>query len=127
MDSEELFISPLGNKDVILGAPWFHCVYAKLEFPSRVITVSSRDREIKIRTEEKGQTIPIVSSNSVQKLMKSSLFAYMIFVQSPLSSSSSLSQEVQINNVNRSNASLHDDTHTTLSNAQEEEVKCYLK
>ena len=30
MDNKEFFISPLGNKDVILGAPWFHRVYAKL-------------------------------------------------------------------------------------------------
>ena len=126
-DNEEFFISPLGNKDVILGAPWFHRVYAKLEFPSRVITISTRDREIKIRTEAKAQTIPIVSSNSVQKLMKSSLFAYMIFVQSSQSPNSSLSQEVQINNVNSSNSSLHDDTHTTLKDTQEEEVKSYLK
>ena len=81
-DNEEFFISPLHNKDAILGALWFHRVYAKLEFSSRVITISTRDREIKIRTEEKAQTIPIVSSNSVQKLMKSSLFSYMIFVQS---------------------------------------------
>ena len=95
-DNKEFFISPLGNKDVILGAPWFHRVYAKLEFPSRVITLSNRDREIKIRTEEKGNTIPIVSSNSTQKLMKSSLFAYMIYVQSSQSSNSSLSHEVQL-------------------------------
>ena len=61
-DSEDFFISPLGNKDVILGAPWFHRVYAKLECPSRVITLSSRDREIKIRIEEKGHIISIVSS-----------------------------------------------------------------
>ena len=63
-DSEEFFISPLENKDVILVAPWFHHVYAKLEFPSRVIILSSRDREIKIRTEEKGHTISIISSDS---------------------------------------------------------------
>ena len=65
-----------------MGAPWFHCVYAKLEFSSRVITLSTREREIKIRYEEKGNTIPIVSSNAAQKLSKSSLLAYMIFVQS---------------------------------------------
>lgn len=102
------------------------CV-CQTRIPSRIITVSSRDREIMIRTEEKGQTISIVSSNSAQKLMKSSLFAYMIFVQSSQSSNFSPSQEVQINNVNSSNASLHDDTHTALKDAQEEEVKCYLK
>ena len=126
-DNEEFFISPLGNKDVILGAPWFHRVYAKLEFPSRVITISTRDREIKIRTEAKAQTIPIVSSNSIQKLMKSSLFAYMIVVQSSQSFNSSLSQEMQSNNVNGFNSSLHDDTHTRFKDTHVEEVTSYLK
>ena len=110
-----------------MGAPWFHRVYAKLEFPSRVITISTRDREIKIGTEAKAQNIPIVSSNSIHKLMKSSLFAYMIVVQSSQSLNSSLSQEVQSNNVNGFNSSLHNDTHTRLNDTHAEEITSYLK
>ena len=29
-DSEDFFISPLVHQDVILGMPWFHCLYAKI-------------------------------------------------------------------------------------------------
>ena len=32
-DSEDFFISPLVHQDVILGMPWFHRLYAKLQFP----------------------------------------------------------------------------------------------
>ena len=48
--------------------------------------------------------------------MKNSLFAYLIFVQSSQSFESSSSQEVQVNNVNISNANLH-------NHACDEEVK----
>ena len=65
LDSEEFYVSPSVHKNVILGTPWFHKVYGKLEFPSRIITLRTRDREIKIKTKEKGNTIPIVSSNSI--------------------------------------------------------------
>ena len=116
-DNEEFFVSPIGNKDVILGAPWFHRMYAKLEYPSREITISTRGRTIKLKTEAKGSTIPIVSSDSAQKLMKSSLFAYMISIKSL---KSDLSQEVCINNSNVSNDNLHNDVCV-------EEAKSYLK
>ena len=106
-DNEEFIVSPLGNKDVILGAPWFHHMYAKLEYPSRDITITCRGRKIILKTEAKGNTIPIVSSNFSQKIMKSSLFSYLICVQSPQSFESSSSQEVQVNNVNVSNVNLH--------------------
>ena len=76
-DNEEFIVSPLGNKDVILGAPWFHRMYAKLEYPSRDITITSRGRKIVIKTKAKGNTIPIVSSNSSQKLIKSHLFLHI--------------------------------------------------
>ena len=32
-DSEDFFISPLVHQDVILGMPWFHSLYAKIQFP----------------------------------------------------------------------------------------------
>ena len=64
-DSEDFYVDPLVHKDVILGAPWFHNVYGTLEFPSRVITLKNREKEIRIKTEAKGSTIPIVSSDSI--------------------------------------------------------------
>ena len=39
-DSEEFFVSPLQTQDVILGAPWFHRVYARLETPKKLVTIS---------------------------------------------------------------------------------------
>lgn len=120
-DNEEFIVSPLNNKDVILGAPWFHRMYAKLEYPSRDITITcSRGRKIILKNKAKGNTIPIVSSDSVQKIMISSLFAYLIFVQLSQSFESSSSQEVQVNNINISNANLHNE-------ACKEEVESYLK
>ena len=62
-----------------MGAPWFHRVAALLEFPSRVISFQFRNRDISIRTEDRGNTIPIVSQASLQKSIKKSLFAYLIF------------------------------------------------
>ena len=53
-DGEDFYVSPLVHKDVILGTPWFHKVYGNLEFPSRIITLRTKDREIKIKTQEKG-------------------------------------------------------------------------
>ena len=70
-DNEEFFVSPLVHKDVILGTPWFHKNYANSEFPS-ITTLRTRDRQI--RTEAKGNTIPVVSSDAIQKVIKKSLF-----------------------------------------------------
>ena len=86
MDQEEFYISPLSSEDVILGAPWFHRMAAKLEFPSRIISFNHRNREISIVTEDRGNTIPLVSHASLQKSIKKSLFAYLIFVNDPVSS-----------------------------------------
>ena len=68
--------------------------------------MKSRDREIKIRTKGKGNTIPIVSSDSIQKLMKSSLFVYLVCVQPSSKSNSSNSLQVQINNVANNSTTL---------------------
>ncbi|MCO5604040.1 hypothetical protein L7F22_058197 [Adiantum nelumboides] len=81
LDQEEFCISPLATEDVILGAPWFHRLAAVLEYPTRTISFKFRNRDISIHTEDRGSTIPIVSHVSLQKSMKSNLFAYMIFAQ----------------------------------------------
>ena len=89
VDQEEFYVSPLSAEDVVLGAPWFHRVAALLEFPSRVISFQFRNRDISIGTEDHGNTIPLVSHASLQKSMKKSLFAYLIFANEPLSSKQS--------------------------------------
>ena len=45
MDQEELFVSSLSAKDVILGAPWFHRMAALLEFPCHSISFQFRNRD----------------------------------------------------------------------------------
>ena len=94
-DAEKFYVNPLVHKDVILGTPWFHKNYAKLEFPYRTITIKSRDKVITIKTEAKGNTIPIVLSDAICKVMKKILFAYMISI-SPISIPS-ISNNVAIN------------------------------
>ena len=85
VDSEEFYISPLEHEDVILGTPWFHRMYAQLKFPDRVVTFSHMGKDFSIQAESKGNTIPIVSNDALKKVMKSSLFAYMIYVKDSLS------------------------------------------
>ena len=63
--AKDFYVSPLVHKDVIFLAPWFHKVYGTLEFPSRAITLKTRDKEISIKIEAKGSSIPIVSSDSI--------------------------------------------------------------
>ena len=75
---------PLGSKN-----------YANLEFPSRTITVRTRDRHIKLRIEATGNTIPIVSSDPISKIIKKSLFTYMVCIQSL--SPTSVSKDVNVN------------------------------
>ena len=83
VDQEEFYISPLSSEDVILGAPWFYRMAASLEFPSRTISFTYRGRDIILSTEDRGNTIPIVSHTSIQKSIKKSIFAYMIFASEP--------------------------------------------
>ena len=49
MDSEYFYVSPLLHQDVILGAPWFHCLYAQLQFPDRVVKFSHLGKEFNIQ------------------------------------------------------------------------------
>lgn len=58
------------QEDVILGALWLHRLAAKLEFPSRIIYFNHRNRDISILTDDRGNTIPIVSHASLQNSIK---------------------------------------------------------
>lgn len=118
-DGEAFFVSPLVHKDVILGTPWFHKNYENLEFPSRTIILKTRDRQIKIRTEAKGNTIPIVSSDAIQKVIKKSLFAYMVCIQ-PLSPIF-VSTDVQINHATMQSSSNNSNMETQVNKDNYEE------
>ena len=63
---------------------------SKLSLPDRVISFNHDDKEVKLRVDEKGHTIPLVSHVSIHKAIKSSTFAYMVYVKdTSLNSSSS--------------------------------------
>ena len=63
-DSEDFFISPLVHQEVILGMPWFHRLYAKIQFPEKIVSFTHNGREISIKAHLKGNSIPIVTSDS---------------------------------------------------------------
>ncbi|MCO5567413.1 hypothetical protein L7F22_021104 [Adiantum nelumboides] len=82
-DKEDFIISPLKNEDVLLAAPWFDCMAASLTFLKRKVTFKHKGRDITLHVNEKGHTIPLVSHDSFDKAMKSSISVYMIFVKDP--------------------------------------------
>ena len=69
------------HQDVILGVPWFHRKSALLKFPERIITFSHKGKELEIKVNVKGQTIPIVNHVQIQKSIKSTVCAYLIFAK----------------------------------------------
>ncbi|MCO5569427.1 hypothetical protein L7F22_023139 [Adiantum nelumboides] len=81
---EDFFISPLKHEDVILGAPWFDRLAASIKFPERKISFKFRENNMYINAQESGSTIPFVNDQAFDKSIKSSIFAYMIFVKGSL-------------------------------------------
>ncbi|MCO5607410.1 hypothetical protein L7F22_061606 [Adiantum nelumboides] len=84
VDKEDFFISPLKHKDVILGAPWFDHLAASIKFPKRKISFKFKEKDMYINAQESGSTIPLVNDQAFDKSIKSSIFAYMIFVKDSL-------------------------------------------
>ncbi|MCO5564135.1 hypothetical protein L7F22_017791 [Adiantum nelumboides] len=54
---------------------------ASVKFPEREVIFKRKGRDITLHVNEKGHTIPLVSRDSFDKAMKSSIFAYMILVK----------------------------------------------
>ncbi|MCO5548013.1 hypothetical protein L7F22_001469 [Adiantum nelumboides] len=84
VDKEDFFLSPLKHEDVILGAPWFDCLAASIKFPERKISFKFREKDMYINAQESGSSIPLVNNQAFDKSIKSSIFAYMIFVKDSL-------------------------------------------
>ena len=61
--------------------PWFHRLYAKIQFPKKVVSFTRYGREYSIKAQHKGNTIPLVNSDSAKKAINKSLFEYMIHVK----------------------------------------------
>ena len=57
VDKEDLYISLLKHKYVILGAPWFDCVQAHMKFPKRQVLFTIRGKEYALRCNVAGHTI----------------------------------------------------------------------
>ena len=57
----------LNHGDVLLGAPWFTCLFAILSYRDRVIKFQHRGRDISIHANERGHSIPLVSRESFNK------------------------------------------------------------
>ncbi|MCO5586422.1 hypothetical protein L7F22_040362 [Adiantum nelumboides] len=84
VDKEDFFISPLKREDVILGAPWFDRLAASIKFPERKISFKFREKDMYINAQESGSSITLVNDQAFDKSIKSSIFAYMIFVKESL-------------------------------------------
>ena len=81
VDKEDFFISPLKHEDVILGAPWFDRMAVDMKFPERKIVFSYRGKDVVLDVNSAGSTIPLVHTQAFDKVMKSSLSCYMVFVK----------------------------------------------
>ncbi|MCO5606343.1 hypothetical protein L7F22_060531 [Adiantum nelumboides] len=84
VDKEDFVISPLKHEDVILGAPWFDHLAASIKFPERKISFKFREKDMYINAQESDRTIPLVNDQAFDKLIKSSVSTYMIFVKDSL-------------------------------------------
>ncbi|MCO5566457.1 hypothetical protein L7F22_020134 [Adiantum nelumboides] len=73
VDKEEFFISPLKHEDV------------NIKFPERKISFKFKEKDMYIDAQESGSNIPLVNDQAFDKSIKSSIFAYMIFVKDYLS------------------------------------------
>ena len=93
--------------------PWFHHLYAKIQFPEKGILFTHYGREYIIKAQHKGNTIPLVNSNYAKKAIKKSLFAYMIHVKD------SLSLNVNENSMNVNLSSQVDNDNNNVNDASD--------
>ncbi|MCO5576587.1 hypothetical protein L7F22_030400 [Adiantum nelumboides] len=84
VDKEYFFISSLKHEDVMLEAPWFHRLAASSKFPERKISFKFREKDMHIDAQKSGSIIPLAFDQAFDKSIKSSIFAYMIFVKDSL-------------------------------------------
>ena len=59
--------------------PGFHRKLALLQFSKRFVTFIHKGKEIVLKVNESGQTIPMVNHKQIQKVIKSTFCAYLIF------------------------------------------------
>ncbi|MCO5580566.1 hypothetical protein L7F22_034435 [Adiantum nelumboides] len=84
MWTKKTFSSFLKHKDVILGTPWFDRLAASIKFLEMKISFKFKEKDMYINAQESGSSIPLVNDQAFDKSIKSSVFAYMIFVKDSL-------------------------------------------
>ena len=81
-DKEEFLIAPTSpGYDVLLGMPWHFRVYPMPYYWDKSLSFTFKNKNVTIDASASGSTIPIVNHVAVNKLIKKSTFAYMIFVK----------------------------------------------
>ena len=81
-DSEEFLVTPQATGyDVLLGMPWHYRVDPTPNFRDKTLTLTLKDKKICIEASTSGSTIPMINHVALKKVMKNSLFAYMVFVR----------------------------------------------
>ena len=76
-----------------MGASWFCCLAAILEFPNIFIPFKFKKRNISIHAKDRGIIIPVVLHARLQKSIKSNLFSYLIFAQESKSNALSIEEK----------------------------------
>ncbi|RYA46870.1 hypothetical protein, partial [Enterobacter cloacae complex sp. CH23B] len=84
VNKEYFFISPLQDEDAILGVRGLDCMAANIKFPKRRIYFTYRGENMYIDASKCVRTTPLVNPPAFDNSMKSSVFAYMIFVKGSL-------------------------------------------
>ena len=84
VDKEDFFISPLKNKDVILGAPCFDRLLATIKFLERKILFSYRGKDALLDAKGAGGTIPMLEAPTLTKVIKNMFPATWILLKSLL-------------------------------------------
>lgn len=61
--------------------PWHHNNFVLIDTCAKKLHLKHKDRDLVIDVKLKGESVPIVSTARVSKVMKSHLSAYLIFVK----------------------------------------------
>ena len=81
VDKEDSLISSLKHEDVIIGAPWFDCMATTMKFLERKVLFTYRGKDMSLDVNSASNTIPVVHTQDVDKVIKKSLSCYMVFVK----------------------------------------------
>ena len=70
---------------------------ALLQFPERIVTFTHKGKEVVLKVNESGQTIPVVNHVQIQKAIKSTICAYLIFAKDVSNACDDMTTKVETN------------------------------